>query len=420
MAYADSRLTQLDVWEARLILRYKRYLPLTLFVLLIVIVGFVVPRHSESRVNHPAKHIDYPKVLGRLWTDYKQTSIDTSSGRTIDHQNDDKTTSEGQAYTMLRAVWMNDPTVFDQTWQWTQNNLRRNDGLYSWQWGKRADGSWGILTNDGGENTASDADTDIALALMMAANRWDNPSYLAAAKGIVQGIWTNEVVMIQGKPYLTADNLEHQVRSGLIVVNPSYFAPYAYRAFARIDPSHDWIGLVNNSYAALEASSSNTLDTKTSIDLPPDWVGVKITDGTFASVSGKDTDFSFDAFRAIWRTALDYEWSHDPQSLATLKRFGFLQQAWSRDGKLVAQYGHDGTRKVSYSALSLYGGTLSYFQFIQPKTAPQIMQQALLANYDPGTDKFAGTLNYYDNNWLWFGLALYAQALPNLTEGNPS
>jgi endoglucanase len=350
--------------------------------------------------------------LDSLWQSYKQQNWDSDSGRTIDHQSNDATTSEGQSYTMLRAVWQNDRPTFDKTWNWTAKNLQRNDKLFSWRWGTRADGSMGILTDQGGQNTASDADSDIVLALLLADARWHTSTYQSAARAIIPAIWNEEVVTINGKPYLAADNLEKS-GGGPVVVNVSYFSPYAYRIFGKIDSAHDWQSLVTNSYAIIHDASQAQLGASSSANLLPDWVAVDRQTGSLQPASGKDTDFGFDAFRTVWRVALDWQWFHDATAKQTLASFSSLTDFWDHSHKLFAIYSHSGQPAVNYTSLALYGGTLGYFQVIHPDTAKTIYDSELA-----GSSK--QTLNYYDNNWVWFGSALYLNQLSNFGLGDTS
>jgi endo-1,4-beta-D-glucanase Y len=159
-------------------------------------------------------------LLSGTWETYKDEYWEESTGRTLDKQQDDVTTSEGQSYTMLRAVWMSDKPTFDKAWSWTKEQLQRPDKLFSWRWGKREDATYGVLTSVNGQNAASDADTDIALALLMAASRWQEKGYLEEAKQVIGAIWEYEVVVVKGVPYLASNNLEKQ-SSQPIIMNPS-------------------------------------------------------------------------------------------------------------------------------------------------------------------------------------------------------
>lgn len=375
----------------------------------VAIVVVIIILVSISGSNKTANN----QMSDALWSAYlKQDWL--SEGRSITDPSGSITTSEGQGYTLLRAVWQNDQSVFAQTWNWTRDNLQLGDGLFAWQWGKNANGSYGVIKADNGQNTAADADSDIALALIMAGHRWHNSSYLDAGSAVIKAIWQTEVVNINGEYYLAADNLEKTASTPYIVVNPSYFAPYAYRVFSAIDPTDNWIALANDSFKEINAMSQAKLGSSTSDGLPPDWVIVNRKSGAISKApqSNLSTNFGFNAFRTIWRIGLDYQWNHTAAALATLKRFSFLDQQWNQHKQLYAIYAHDGQPVADYSSYALYGGTLPYFQYVHKSQANQIINREIRPLFKNGVLKVK--LNYYDNNWLWFGLMQYNHQLTNL------
>lgn len=403
------------------IFRKLKRLPFIVGVFLILggVVTFLIVSALESkRADSPLVYSNNAMLL-ELWNDYKKNNIEASSHRTLDKTQNNLTTSEGESYTMLRAVWMDDKTTFDQSWQFTQDNLQRSDHLMSWKFGQRPNGSYGILTNEGGQNTASDADTDIALSLLMAYSRWNQPSYLYQAKQIISSIWREEVVNINGLPVMTADNLEKN-SSTYVVVNPSYFSPYSYRLFAKVDKSGNWMGLVNNSYTLLSQLSKSKLGGPSSDNLPPDWVEINRQTGAFMADpnSGLDTNFGYDAMRIPFRLALDYQWFKDPRAKKLLSQFGFLNQQWQAHHAIDAVYAHDGQVIGNYQAPAIYGGTIGYFNVVNPSVGKQVYTQKLLPLYSPDKQGWNTPLSYYDDNWAWFGIALSQHALPNLAEIN--
>jgi endoglucanase len=156
---------------------------------------------------------------------------------------------------------MDDRSAFDTVWRWTQTNLQvRGDGLFASLWG-------GGAVQD--HNTATDADSDIALALLFGANRFGDPGYHSAALTVLSGMWQHDVTSIDSMNVLTAGNWAAAQQSPGPVINPSYFAPYAYRLFAREDSVHPWMSLVDSSYTLLDRCTSATLDGKASAGLPP-------------------------------------------------------------------------------------------------------------------------------------------------------
>jgi hypothetical protein len=152
------------------------------------------------------------------WDTYKARHIVSASpGLRVQRPSDNNdTVSEGMAYGMLLAVYMNDKLTFDSLWQHAQ--ARRNSrGLLRWHY----DGN-GSPIGSGADNAATDADEDAAFALIMADKQWGG--YVAAANTHLASMMTH---MIADDNTLQPDD----VNTG--DVNPSYFAPAYYRVFAQ-------------------------------------------------------------------------------------------------------------------------------------------------------------------------------------------
>ena len=364
------------------------------------------------------------QLLEATWLNYKDAYVEKGTFRTIDKDRHNITTSEGQSYTMLRAVWMADKITFDGAWKWSQDNIKhQTDSLFSWEWGQLQSGGFGVITADNGENSASDADQAIALSLVFAYARWQDPIYLDSARSIIEEIWNREVIVVNGTPYLAADDVEKTSRSPAFVVNPSYFNPAAYRIFAQVDPSHPWSLLVKSSYAVLSQSMSSSLETTASDGLPPDWIGIDRTSGAITPLtgtSGADTNFGFDAMRVPFMLALDDAWFGDPEDRALLSGMTFLSPKWRGFGSIASIYGHDGGEIMSDESSSVYGGTIGFFIVADPTDAASVYERKLLFLYNPGANEWKTPLSYYDDNWAWFGIGLYNQLLPNLAAGLPS
>ncbi|MEX0672722.1 MAG: glycosyl hydrolase family 8 [Candidatus Paceibacterota bacterium] len=360
-------------------------------------------------------------VMNGLWENYKNDYLEAGTHRTLDRERGNITTSEGQSYTMLRAVWMDDKETFDNNWRWTKDNLRRDgeDHLFSWLFGQREDGSYGVLDEHGGHNTASDADTDIALALALAYGRWQDEQYLIEARQVITDIWNKEVIVINGDPYLLANNVEKTLPKNSVIVNPSYLAPYAYKIFAQIDedPEHRWNDLASHSYEIIERSMEQPLNTETSAVLPPDWIEIDTTTGEIIASDNPDltTNFGFEALRTPWRLALDWQWFQDERSKELLEKMDFLGTQWRSEKKLQASYGHDGTIIDNFESASMYAGTLGYFMVADPESAEEIYTEKMINLYNPTWYAWKDDPGYYGTNWRWFSVGLYNELLPNYT-----
>ncbi len=389
-----------------------RLLGAVLIIVGVSLFGFIQYRNS-GKDDVPL--VFAPKtLLSGLWEDYKKVYWEADSGRTVDRQRDDITTSEGQSYTMLRAVWQSDKETFDKTWEWTKTTIqRKDDKLFSWKWGQLPDGSYGVLTDQGGQNTASDGDVDIALSLVMAASRWQQQDYLDDAQAIIKDIWDKEVIIVNDKPYLASNNLEKQSMTDA-VMNPSYFAPYAFRLFAKVDPDHPWDQLVDSSYELLNQSMDEQLDKAKSAGLPPDWFLMNKTTGAIRAAEGDlTTNYGFDAMRTPWRLALDYQWNNEPRAKATLEKMRFLSDEWDKQTKIYSTYAHDGAALNSDEVAAIYGGNIGYFSVADPELATAVYEQKLKSLYDPNTQTWSSGMTYYSDNWAWFGIGLYNRLLDN-------
>jgi len=231
-------------------------------------------------------------------------------------------TSEAQAYAMLRAVWLDDRAAFDRAWGWTRANLLRPDGLLSWVWQD------GVVTDP---SAATDADTDAALALLMAGRRWNDQALVDEGTRMVRAIWEHEVTTIDNAPYITAGDLATE--GPVVALNPSYLAPYAFAIFAEADPDHNWGWLIETSYRVLHESARAPLGAERSAGLPPDWVGIERQSGQFVPLDlpgVETTRYGYDAARTYRRVALHHRWTGDGRARAFLEQSGFLNDEVTR------------------------------------------------------------------------------------------
>jgi endoglucanase len=388
---------------------FKNIIGYFLIFLSIVIVLYVVFIFPKSTVKNQTYSIY--SFLSSSWEKYKDQYID-KDGRVIDYSQKSITTSEGQSYAMLRSVWTGDRETFDKVWTWTKNNLNRpSDKLFGWRWGKISEGKYGF-SNENDRNTASDADSDIALALILGSRRWNEKSYLDNAKLILADMWDIQVATAGGKKYLIAGNWAKDNEK--IVINPSYLAPYAYRIFATVDKSHDWNSLVSSSYDLLQKSSDSPIDKSKSVGLPPDWVTLNINSGEIIPNNNSDlaTNYSYEALRIPWRIHLDYEWNNSKEAYDYLKNyFNFLIDEYKNKNRLSGTYTHDGQVLQPQESPIMYSTALSFFSIVDPKLAKKIYQEKILTLYSNDTNSFDSNLSYYEQNWLWFGAAIYNKQL---------
>jgi endoglucanase len=350
-------------------------------------------------------------MLQRSWSSYRVSFIQ-SDGRTMDPMREMTTTSEGQSYSLLKAVWRDDRETFDRVLAWTNNNLRvRDDQLFTFLWGQRADGTWGVLD----ANIASDAEQDIALALIFAHRRWGAEEYLAQAKAVLADLWRLSVVTAAGRPYMAAGNWAlEQERPTL---NPSYLSPYSYRIFAAVDPERPWLALVDTSYDILFAASGQPLDHPTAVGLPPNWCALDRESGQIGPPQeGLDTNFGYDAFRTYWRVGLDALWFDEERATRYLQQSDFLRRVWEKEGSISAVYSHDGAPVELREEAAVYGGLIANVMVAEPALSRRLYEEEMAPRFVVEGERvfWDDPRAYYTQNWLWFGVALYAGELPNL------
>lgn len=330
--------------------------------------------------------IERMDLQAALWSYYRFHYID--DGRVVSLDEDRITTSEGQSYAMLRAVWSDDRATFDAVWAWTKRHLRREeDGLFAWKWKGR------VLDR----NAATDADTDIALALLLASRRFDEPAFEAEARAIVRAIWEQEVLVDGDACLLTAGNWSKRER--VPVIHVGYLAPYAYREFAKLDREHDWACVAATAYDVLRL-----IFVEHDLDLPPERVYYDRKNQRVRLEHPKTLeigDFGYDVFPIYWRVAADWRWHWRLEGELRERMLASLREVYARDGgRLFDRYRPDATAKSRLEALPLYATAHALADVVDPDFAEQLRREkveplwrkALVGRDTP----------YYLHNWLAF------------------
>lgn len=335
------------------------------------------------------------KELNTSWSYYKSIFIN-KDGRVIDHERDKLTTSEGQAYAMLRAILIKDQKTFDKVYSWTKNNLKRSDdNLFAWAWGFKQDKTCGVIDT----NSATDADVDIAFSLISASKLWKNPSYLDDAKKIIADIWQKETITINNEQILTAG--ADQTTKTSIDINPSYFAPYAFKEFAKYD-KNDWNSLVDSNYKLI-----NKVTDMNASKLPPDWFLIdKQTGEITVDKDSCKSDFSYDAVRTFFRIYLDYALNNDIRAKTYIQNANIFLNNWQKDNKFYTNIKSDGTFRDSNEAIGSIAVLLPAINTIDPKTTNQIYKNKIKTTYNE-IGYWNNPFDYYAQNLTWIGIWLY-------------
>lgn len=328
------------------------------------------------------------EYLNRAWERYTEQYV-RPPGYVVDTSRERApVTSEGQAYALLRAVLVRDGETFERVFRWTEEHLRRGDGLYSWLYHPDS----GVVDR----NTASDADQEIALALILASEAFGRPAYLERARELLAAVRRHESLELPDGWFPAAGNWAVDGR----IANLSYFLPYAYPYFDRIHPQGDWAAVRSAGYRLVDRWLA-----RPGVRLVPDFLRVE-SDGSpepVPSDAGLSGTFSFDAVRLYWRVASACVLFSRPRACSDPVGTDVIAGLIARDGGLMSEYTTSGQPLSAMDSPSFYGAVLPALQLHRPELGRAVRRSEL------GGERRASLLTrgdrYYDRNWVWFGLA---------------
>lgn len=330
-----------------------------------------------------------------LWLAFNSHFVQDDGRVLADESEQRYSTSEGQAYALLFSLIANDRTSFDKILAWTQANLSSGElgvRLNAWQWGKKKDGSWGVVD----ENSAADADTWLAYTLFQAGRLWHEPRYTAQANLLLATIrlhltsdYSGLGIMLKPAPK------GFDIDSGGIRLNPSYIPVQMLRSFAINDPDGQWTELIENNFKLLEASSTK--------GFVPDWVGYVPGQG-FLPDPKNGAVGSYDAIRVyLWWGMLAKQ---DTMS-APLKKILYGMNQLIPKYEVVPPLRTDAqTGMVSdIGPPSFSAALLPYLLMMGNKTGLRLQQERLKAQQGVTVGGLIGQeLRYYDQVLTLFGL----------------
>jgi endo-1,4-beta-D-glucanase Y len=240
--------------------------------------------------------------------------------------NNGDTVSEGIAYGMLAAVYMNDKPVFDGLYSFAKSHFD-SYGLMNWR--LNADGS---VASDG-MGSATDADEDMAWALIMASAQWQQGIYLDEAKAMILAMSTHNIgpdgMLLPGDSWGSTDR-----------TYPDYFSPAYFRVFAQVSGNRNWSGaILDKNYEILAAVSGTH-------GLVPDY-----TTRTYMHT----TEYGYDACRTPWRIAMDYCFNGEPRAKTYLDKIGAFFTSQLPVTNFGDRYSLTGTETMSNPNMAFIG-----------------------------------------------------------------
>jgi endoglucanase len=298
-----------------------------------------------------------------------------SDGRVVRHDQGGDTVSEGQAYAMLIAVAIGDRERFDLAWGWARQNIQRPDGLFAWHW---ADGA----VRD--PEPASDADLDIARALVLASDRFGAPAFRAEGARIADAILREETVTTPGGPVLVAGPW---ARGDVVRLNPSYFSPRAYADLAPASREVRWDGVAATSSAIIDAL------TAAGLGIAPNWAGLRADGAPVPGPGpGGETSWGLDAARITIRYA---ESCSEADRALAARAWPFLREV-TRAGDVALDYTLDGAPTTSdVNPLGLVAAAAAAAAAGEPSERDALLERAeILGERHP---------TYYGAAWIALG-----------------
>jgi len=286
------------------------------------------------------------------WTAYRTFAARfvQPDGRVIDYSTPtQQTTSEGQSYAMFFALVANDRTTFDRLLAWTRTNLAANQfepgnvRLPSWQWGRKPDGSFGVLD----PNSASDSDLWIAYDLLQAGRLWNEKTYTQLGMALAAQIVRHEVTNLTGIGPMLLPGPQGFQTGDVTRLNPSYSPLPVLRGLAREMPDGPWNQLAENGYKLVTTTAPHGFS--------PDWAAYK--SGQFVVDPQTADTGSYDAIRVYLWAGLTS--GADPLGKPWLAALGGMRQA-------VAQNGYPPERVNVATGASSGEGPLSYWAALAP------------------------------------------------------
>lgn len=344
-------------------------------------------------------------ILDATWEGYKRYFID-KDGR-VKRPKESDTVSEGQAYAMLRAVWMNDKATFDRVYRWTEINLSRqrmmDDHLLAWLWKSGQVNDW---------MPASDADIDYALSLIMAQNKWgqttdDLEPYGIKAEEVLRDILNHLTFRTEsGRLYLSPWILT-QGPLERFPINPSYYSPAHFRVFYKHTRDERWLELVDTTYFIVH-NLSDSFNGQKGVGLIPDWVSVDHANN-FAALENRNSGFGWEAVRVFFRLALDELWfdAQESKDYFSSGVAGFIENEWAKNGIVYCEYDYNGSpARPRYDSPLYYA---AYYITLSIEGSP--LAEEILAKLrsslirDGQTAVYSGEDEYYINSWAWMAEA---------------
>jgi len=318
------------------------------------------------------------------WTQFKKNFI-TAEGRVIDRFNKNITHTESIGYGLFFAVSYGDFKTFQLIKNWLKTNIEINkNNLYGWKWGKRENGSWGMLDL----NNATDGDMWIAYSLLIAYEKWNDPTYLSEAGNLIRAIKEHTIIKINGKFLLLPAQFGFN-KNEYIKLNPSYNIPFIFDKFALYDSDKVWKAINFDNIDMFKGSALGNLQ------IHPDWIKLDLNSQKYDYFENESI-FGFDSIRTPLFLAYQYKLTGEEYIQSILIGYRVFLQYIQKLDKYIYQVDFKNNqikfKNPPYGFLAVYQYLYSQFGIPAPSTLKNKIEEGLKNEAD----------NYYSFSLLLF------------------
>jgi endoglucanase len=321
----------------------------------------------------------------------------------IDPQRNSMTTSEGQSYAMFFALVAGDNSSFERLRTWTEENLAQGDlsrYLPAWSWGRKDDGSWGVLD----QNSASDSDLWTAYSLIEAGELWARPQYGKTGFAMLELIAKKETASLpQIGTVLLPGPYGFHSDEGRWILNPSYMPLPLLLAAKRADPRGPWSLMITALPEWLRQASPS--------GFAMDWVGYTNGKGFSAAEApggaSRIAGGSYDAIRVyLWAGMTAQESPGAARILQTFAPMSTYVKVHLSPPEIVNAEG----AVSSTTAPPGFSAAMVPFLVTSGDMAAATKQlRNVLAQIEPSTGLLGDPPHYYDQNLALFALGWQEQ-----------
>jgi endo-1,4-beta-D-glucanase Y len=273
---------------------------------------------------------DAKAVYDKWKSEYLKTDCGAGLTRVEFNSPAGSTVSEGQGYGMVLTAYYGDKAEFDGLWAYAKKNHNANN-LMGWH-----TTCSGFTTNDYGNGSATDGDTDIAFGLLVASYQWGG-TYKADALAYIANLRQKGFNDCAAGVVMANNGFNNGCQGS----NTSYWMPGYYRVFAEFTGDASWVTAADTAVAVWTKAANPT-------------TGL-VSNEVDQSGATTSPNVDYNGCRVPWRSVLDYVWNGNTGA----KAFTDKLTTWV-DSKgpstLVDGYKTDGTPLGGWTGSDCFNG----------------------------------------------------------------